>query len=289
MNTTQLNQLYQWLNSQNHAFLQEQLADVLAVINLMQRIEYQTSREAFTQQLLAQNSTVNYGQSDFVVALLASDYIGYSNHTAHQAACHQYRLLLAEIINDTAPLNNHQIQAFKAGVQKKYGASTTVPSAAATTPKQDIGAFVERTLHVVETASSFGQNKPINQAWLNSQCDAIMVWACRRYDLPLALRSLRAKQYLDRNETLAVKTTQEFIALQQCADGSFGDYASCLQALTQQHQAQQAQIEFNIKIKLATQVLWTTYEVDHRQNLFSLLAANHNELFNPTLPQVASC
>ncbi len=289
MNTTQLNQLNQWLSSQNQLFLQEQLADVLAVINLMQRIDYQTSREALAQQLLTRYSSVNYGQSDFVVALLASDYVGSCNNASHQAACDQYRQLLAEIINDAEPLNNHQMQAFKAGIESDFRTSKAAHTVAASTPKQDISAFVDRTLQAVETASCFGQSKPVDQPWLNSQCDAIMVWATRRYDLPLALRSLRAKQYLDQSATLAVKTTQEFIALQQCADGSFGDYASCLQALTQKHHAQQAQIEFNIKIKLAIQVLWTAYEVDHQQNLFGCLTTNHNNLFNPTLPQVAAC
>ena len=83
--------------------------------------------------------------------------------------------------------------------------------------------------------------------------------AFRAYDLPLAMRLLRARLYVQHSRSLGVATGLDFVRSSQCPDGSFGDFETALARMAARGDPDG---EFRLKLPITLQALWTMAEIE---------------------------
>ena len=118
---------------------------------------------------------------------------------------------------------------------------------------------VARLLSLTETMTAFGSIKRSFGQPLAAMLEGAAMAALRAYDLPLAMRLLRSRVYVDGSRSLALATAFDFLRLCQCDDGSFGDFDT---ALAQMAARGERHGTCRIKLPVTWQALWTMAELE---------------------------
>jgi len=83
--------------------------------------------------------------------------------------------------------------------------------------------------------------------------------ALRTYDLPLGMRLLRARRYVDDRLSPGTSVGFDFLRLSQCDDGSFGDFDTALMQMAARRDRNR---HLQLKLPVTLQALWTMAELE---------------------------
>jgi hypothetical protein len=120
-------------------------------------------------------------------------------------------------------------------------------------------AKLQQFLSEIEMSSRFGTAPVVAEPPSCILLEGIAIAAFRAYDLPLAMRLMRARLYIGDCGSAGVRMGIHFLKHSQCDDGSFGDYDSALA-----HMAARGHRDGPLQIKLPVtlQALWTLAELE---------------------------
>lgn len=156
------------------------------------------------------------------------------------------------------------------------------PPAAMCGAEQDIGppssvrARLLETLGDIETATGFGC-VPVSAApHAGILLEGAAMAALRTYDLPFAMRILRARAYLDDEPSAGLAAGLDYLRLLQCDDGSFGDFDAALRQIAVSGGEDG---DLRLKLPVTLHAIWTIAELEDPD--FRLI--RHG--FTPNAPQ----
>jgi hypothetical protein len=111
----------------------------------------------------------------------------------------------------------------------------------------------------VEAESAFGSRVILAEPPLPALMEGVAIAALRAYDLPLAMRLLRARRYLCDRPSAGTLAGFDFLRFGQCDDGSFGEFdaASAQMAARGDHDG-----ALKLKLPVTLQALWTMAELE---------------------------
>jgi hypothetical protein len=112
----------------------------------------------------------------------------------------------------------------------------------------------------IETASAFGTRAVITEPASAPLLEGAAIAAFRLHDLPLAMRVLRARLYIDVPDAAGLRMCFHCLQHKQCPDGSFGDYDSALAQIAATGERDGA---LRLKLPVTFQALWTMAEYEH--------------------------
>lgn len=121
------------------------------------------------------------------------------------------------------------------------------------------GDELRTALGEIERDTGFGSSPPAADSAVTALLEGHAFQALRRYDLPLGLRCLRARLYVDGRPTHASRAAFDLLRLSQAEDGSFGDYDTPISRLAGEAAPLAA---WRIKLPVALQTLWTMAEIE---------------------------
>lgn len=120
---------------------------------------------------------------------------------------------------------------------------------------------IKQVLEKVEIATQFGTKSCKVSSPSMQLLEGAAIHALQRYDLPLAMRCLRARGYMNKQASLGLRSGKSFIQLIQCSDGSFGDFESAIEKMKLEPERSNS-AELHIKLPITFQALWTLAELE---------------------------
>jgi hypothetical protein len=119
---------------------------------------------------------------------------------------------------------------------------------------------VARLLSEIETATLFGLVTRQVEMPLTVLLEGTAMANLRAYDLPRAMRLLRARLYTQPGPSLGLATGFDFIRLSQCDDGTFGDFEAALTRMAARGDHDEG---LRLKLPVTLQALWTMAEIEN--------------------------
>ncbi|WP_395376819.1 hypothetical protein [Marinicella sp. W31] len=276
--------LLQWVNSIRNQVAEADVLTLIALIRICHwyNADLQPQWNNLMNGLLADNPHLPYAKNDLITALLASDVVMDYGNLQQRKIAGSYRQLLMEVMNSDND-NAHVLQA-----ALTHMPMIPAPQLHIEVPRynNDIDSMMRATLSLIETATYHGRLTVAAEPLLAAKIEAMSVCAQRYYDVSLAMRCLRVRNYLSSAPSLAMRTSVHFIENQQAADGSFGDYDSALVDIPEKNRHQ---ARLHIQLTVALQVVWTLFELQHpTNNLFKQLYLSHLD-HTVTSMETAAC
>lgn len=268
--------LYSWIRSNNAIKQSDNVIKVLALLKLITLIDKNRNEEEikFIQNFIRNNNPIDYRSESLFNCILANSLILDFGSIGQIEAALEYSSILYEI-KDANPNSVNGVLlncVFDDDENDKNEISPLnfkVPLF-----ELDIIKMINNVLTQIEMKSKFGTCEVEYNPVFNSKIEGMAIHAMRLYDLELAMRSLRALNYLECKESLAIQTGVDFIIHQQCTDGSFGDFETAFSEVKNEESGENT--IFQIKLETAIQVLWTLYEVTNdKNNLISQIFNSH--------------
>lgn len=118
---------------------------------------------------------------------------------------------------------------------------------------------VRRFLADIETSSAFGTTIIRVEPPVPILIEGAAIAALRAYDLPLAMRLLRARLYVCDRRSPGLSVGFDFLRSSQCDDGGFGDFDT---ALAQMAGRGDRNGPLQLKLPVTLQALWTMAELE---------------------------
>lgn len=209
---------------------------------------------------LTDGSPLQWGAGNLLPSLLAaSAALRQANGSAQGAV--EYLSLLDELLPEAEGANGALLWlALRGAADITPTATATLEQAAEprmlrSGQRQDVG----RLLSAIEAATMFGLVNCNFKPALAALLEGAAMAALRAYDLPLAMRLLRARVYVQPGRSLGLTTGIEFLWLSQCEDGGFGDFDTAVARLAMRGDQHG---ELRLKLPVTLQALWTMAEVE---------------------------
>lgn len=219
--------------------------------------------------ILTETSSLNFTTPDMVTTLVSAAAVMKAGSSRHRTYALEYLHVLGEII-PSFPQNANGViarMALEGIAEVNGGAISTLMKIDLSLLRTGQAEDTKRVLERVEAATQFGAKAMSVDAPLAALLEGAAIRALRQYDLPLGMRCLRARCYLDSVPSLGLKTGADFVRLSQCSDGSFGDYEAA--TLKTRRVLGESGMELNLKLPVTLQALWTLAELE--DNSFGLL------------------
>jgi hypothetical protein len=200
-----------------------------------------------------------WGRASLLPSLIAAAAAVRANGLTQDAM--EYLRLLGELQDEANGANGALLRLALHGTESitntpKEASDTALDFGLLRSGKRD---DVARLLATIETATLFGRvQRPFAEP-LSALLDGAVIAAFRAYDLPLAMRLLRARLYVQRSRSLGVATGFDFVRLSQCPDGSFGDFETALARMAARGDPNG---ELRLKLPITLQALWTMAEIE---------------------------
>jgi hypothetical protein len=231
--------------------------------------------ETVIKDILAEDR-LNFAATDLVTALVSAAPIIKADTSPAQSSLHVYLDLLGEII----PLSAQDANGLIARMALE-GVAPMEADASAPLMEIDLSLLrsgrvedTKRVLDRIEVETRFGTRAVRVRTPLPELMEGAGIHALSMYDLPLGMRCLRARCYLDGESPLAIETGADFLRLSQCSDGSFGDFEAAIRKMNRKYR--QTEGELHIKLPVTFQSLWTLAEIeDHSFRLFRYVFGTH--------------
>ncbi len=223
--------------------------------------------ETVIKDILAEDK-LNFAAADLVTALVSAAAIIKAD-TSPALSLHVYLDLLGEII----PLSAQDANGLIARMALE-GVAPIEADASAPLIEIDLSLLrsgrvedTKRVLDRIEVETRFGTRAVRVRTPLPELMEGAGIHALSMYDLPLGMRCLRARCYLDGESPLAIETGADFLRLSQCSDGSFGEFEAAIRKMNLKYR--QTEGGLHIKLPVTFQSLWTLAEIeDHSFRLF---------------------
>jgi hypothetical protein len=217
--------------------------------------------ETVIREILAEDK-LNFAATDLVTALVSAAAIIKADTSPARSSLHTYLELLGEINS----LSTQDANAVIVRMALK-GVALTEDDACAPLLEIDLSLLrsgrVEDTkgvLERIEVETRFGTRAAHASAPLPELLEGAGIHALSMYDLPLGMRCLRARCYLDDESPLAIDAGVDFLRLSQCSDGSFGDFEAAIRKMSCKYRESEA--ELHMKLPVTFQSLWTLAEME---------------------------
>lgn len=252
-----------WLVAQAPQIPQACLTDMLALTQLCRLLNGTLSpvlEEGIGRQL-AQSMVVDYTSVSLFTALLAACAVSEYGTAGQVGVAKEY--LSAIVLLDEVNFCSKN-KAILSVLQNRYNS----PGSAEITTGLPLWNYdkqgpVNTLLDEIEIKSCFGCKPIIAAAAMESKLEGLTMSAFKSYDIPLALRCLRARNYVAEERSFAIQTALCFLQYQFDDNGNFGDFEPAFELIDQPHQSCMI---YNIKLTMAQQVIWTLYELEGKQN-----------------------
>jgi hypothetical protein len=267
--------LYNWIRSNNGIQQSDNVIKVLALLKLITLIDRNRNEDEikFIQNFIRNNNPIDYRSESLFNCILANSLILDFGSIGQIEAALEYSSILYEI-KDANPNSVNGVLlncVFEDDNDKNEISSLNfkIPMF-----ELDIIKMINDVLAQIEMKSKFGTCEVEYNPVFNSKIEGMAIHAMRLYDLELVMRSLRALNYLECKESLAIQTGLDFILHQQCTDGSFGDFETAFSEVKNEANGEITILQ--IKLETAIQVLWTLYELTKdKNNLISRIFNSH--------------
>ncbi len=252
-----------WLVAQAPQIPQVCLTDMLALTQLCSLLNGTLSpalEEAIGRQL-AQYMAVDYTSVSLFTALLAACAVSEYGTAGQAGAAREYLSAIA---------GQHEVnfcsknKAMLSVLQNKYNKHEAAEiTSGLPLWSYDKQGSVNTLLDEIEIKSCFGCKPIIAAVAMESKLEGLTMSAFKSYDIPLALRCLRSRNYLAEEASFATQTALRFLQYQFDDNGNFGDFEPVFEHIDQ---PAQSHLVYNIKLTLAQQAIWTLYELEGKQN-----------------------
>lgn len=209
---------------------------------------------------LVQRTPPSWGAGDLLSGLIAAGAaLGRANPLAQSAAT--YVQLLADLEPEADGSNRTLLTLALHGADR-----VPASDAASATAAVDIRLLrsgrredLERVLAAIETDTMFGLVKRSVAKPAATLLEGAAMASLRAYNLPLAMRLLRARLYVGPGNSLGLESGFEFLRLSQGEDGAFGDFDTALARMAARGDRNG---ELRIKLPVTLQALWTMAEIE---------------------------
>jgi hypothetical protein len=253
-----------WLVAGVELISGEHIVNILALSKLCLLINKSTDLplEKYVSSLLKNNGHINYAGNSLFTALLANSLILVRGDSDQVAGAKEYLSILEEV----GDINFNELNKTMLNLVFANGQSDITNEINIDIPsfETDISKMITHVLDQIEVKTKFGLNAVNCDMVFVSRIEGMIIYSMQVYDIPLAMRCLRARNYLGAAQSFAIETGLDFIRHQFCSDGSFGDFQTALAEI--EDTSRKRSICFEIKLSVAIQVLWTLYELDHPDN-----------------------
>lgn len=261
-------ELHSWLKTIQLTEGLSELINVLALIRVC-TITDDVIKDDFNKiakQFLEEAPEIDYTKSDLLTTLLACDLVQEIGNSLQVKSAKRYLLLLKELWEEGIYKTNTDILKV-IFTEIKYNESCKI-TVRMDRFNKNISNEVVKTLKRIERKSSYGLIQVDSDYFSVLKVESMAIRAQREYDIPLAMRCLRARNYLDFSDSLLMRTSMSFIESQQCYDGSFGDYDADVLQISNINERKLAL--FKIKTIVSFQIMWLLLELNQVNLLSSL-------------------
>lgn len=282
-NTTHLSErLTRWILSLPWEVMAGQATHTLALIRVCQKNtgHWEPGLKEFAQTLIQTHPGINYAACDLTTALLACDLVMELGGSDQVQMTKAYLAILRELsAEETSTYNFHLLKAALHEVDNK---SEQVMETCFPNDCHSIDNAIKQTLENIESSTLFGKRAFAAPEADIAELEGMSLYAQKKYDIPLAMRCLRCRNYLSKSDSLTLHTSLQFMIHQQAADGSFGDYGGIVQII--ENEDERMRVHTEIKTAVSLQIMWTLYEWEGNRLLSSL---NSLKEWNTNLNQPA--
>jgi hypothetical protein len=206
---------------------------------------------------IARGSAPAWGRASLLPSLIAAAAAVRANGLARDAT--EYLRLLGELQDEANGANAALLRLALHGMESIASAPTETPALDVRLLRSGRRDDAARLLATIETATLFGAAQRPFAEPLAALLDGAAMAAFRAYDLPFAMRLLRARLYVQRGRSLGVATGFDFVLSSQCPDGSFGDFETALARMAARGEPSG---ELRLKLPITLQALWTMAEIE---------------------------